>query len=164
MVLIQHVDTKFSSGFVSWLSELTSLPIQIAKSGQTPEKGKIYVAGKNDHLIINTRLTFEYVEQPHNNPYRPSVDVFFESVAKNWPKKAVAVLLTGMGADGAKGLKALNDIGWHTIVQDEASSVVFGMPKEAIKLNAAKEIYHIDLIPSAVLNYFSTKLDKVKML
>jgi two-component system response regulator WspF len=162
VVVIQHVDTKFTVGFANWLGENSELPVLIAKQGWVPEQGKVYVAGSNDHLIISDKLVFEYTDQPLTNLYRPSVDVCFESVAKNWPKKAIAVLLTGMGADGAKGLKALKDKGWYTIAQDETSSIVFGMPKEAIKLKAAKDVFQIDLIPSAILNYFSAKIDKVK--
>ena len=80
----------------------------------------------------------------------PSIDIFFDSVAEHWPEKGTAVLLTGMGRDGANGLKNLRDSGWHTIAQDEKTSVVYGMPKEAAQLAAATEILPIDKIGMAL--------------
>ncbi|NJL69747.1 MAG: hypothetical protein HC894_30050 [Microcoleus sp. SM1_3_4] len=91
-------------------------------------------------VILESNLTLKYTKEPLDYPYRPSVDTFFNSVAQHWPGKGVAVLLTGMGKDGAKGLKALRSIGWHTIAQDRETCVVYGMPKAAAELNAAVQI------------------------
>ena len=93
-----------------------------------------------------------YTPEPRDYAYRPSVDVFFQSVSRLWPAQAVGVLLTGMGRDGAVGLKALRNQGHHTIAQDEASSAVYGMPKAAAALNAAVEILPISRIAASVVS------------
>ena len=124
---------------------------QLARRGQTPHPGNIYVAGTNDHLSLSTAATFSYSEEPRNLPYRPSVDVFFKSAARNWTGSLVGVLLTGMGRDGAQGLLELKDAGHHTIAQDKETSVVYGMPKAAVELGAAGEVRPISLVGAAIL-------------
>jgi two-component system, chemotaxis family, response regulator WspF len=117
------------------------------------EVGKVSIAGTNDHLVLQSNLTLKYTKEPLDYPYRPSVDTFFNSVAQHWPGQGVAVLLTGMGKDGAKGLKTLRSIGWHTIAQDRETSVVYGMPKAAAELNAAVQILPLEAIASACRQY-----------
>jgi two-component system, chemotaxis family, response regulator WspF len=151
VVIIQHVDVQFVNGLADWLSNHTKLKVSLAKEGMAPEVNTIYVAGTNDHLVIGEDLAFHYVAEPRDNPYRPSVDAFFLSVAHHWPGKGIAVLLTGMGRDGAQGLLALRKVGWHTIAQDEKTSVVYGMPKAAAQIDAAKEILPIEKIADAVM-------------
>jgi two-component system response regulator WspF len=151
VVIIQHVDVQFVNGLVEWLAGHTKLKIAIAKEGMHPEENTIYLAGTNDHLIIGNDLAFRYVAEPKDNPYRPSVDAFFMSVARHWPGKGTAVLLTGMGRDGAQGLLALRKAGWHTIAQDEKTSVVYGMPKAAAQIDAATEILPIEKIADAII-------------
>ncbi|MCX5813752.1 MAG: chemotaxis-specific protein-glutamate methyltransferase CheB [Proteobacteria bacterium] len=151
VVIIQHVDIQFVDGLVDWLAGHTKLKVTLAKEGMTPEENTIYLAGTNDHLVIGDDLAFRYVAEPRDNPYRPSVDAFFMSVARHWPGQGVAVLLTGMGRDGAQGLLALRKAGWHTIAQDEKTSVVYGMPKAAAQIDAAKEILPIEKIADAVV-------------
>ena len=97
----------------------------------------------------------KYAKEPIDNPYRPSVDVFFKSVADRWPRPGVAAVLTGMGRDGAEGLKALQSKGWHTIAQDRATCVVYGMPKAAAELGAATEILPIKAIAPAIVKSLS---------
>lgn len=150
-VIIQHVDEQFAQGLSKWLTELTSIPVTIAKNGSKIISGDIYLAGKNDHLLMHRDLTLGYSKYPLDNPYRPSVDVFFTSVAQYWPEKGVAALLTGMGSDGAYGLKVLKDAGWHTLAQDSATSVVYGMPKAAAEMGAADEIVRIEDMGVALL-------------
>lgn len=161
MVIIQHVDEQFSEGLAQWLTKETGITVKIAEEGMQPQEGIALLAGRNDHLMMKKGGGLFYTEDPVDNPYRPSVDVFFTSVATHWPKKAtdkgLALLLTGMGADGAKGMKALRDAGWSTIAQDEESSVVFGMPKAAIAIGAAGEVLPLSEIAPAVLKYFQTK-------
>lgn len=153
VAIVQHVDEQFSAGLAEWLNSQTPLPVAIATPGSYLEKGKILLAGTNDHLILRPNHTLAYTQEPRDNPYRPSVDTFFESVAEYWPGKGVGVLLTGMGKDGAEGLKTLRGAGWHTIAQDRATSVVYGMPKAAADLQAAVEILPIDAIASACCKY-----------
>jgi two-component system response regulator WspF len=126
----------------------TPLTVRLANIGDRLEKGIVHIAGTNDHLSIRSDLTLYYTKEPVNYPYRPSVDVFFKSLAQHWHHKEIAVLLTGMGQDGADGLKVLRETGWHTIAQDEKSSIVYGMPKAAVQLNAAVEV----LPPEAIAN------------
>ncbi len=148
IAIVQHVDQQFSAGLVDWLNQQTPLTVRLANIGDRLEKGIVHIAGTNDHLSIRSDLTLYYTKEPINYPYRPSVDVFFKSLAQHWHHKEIAVLLTGMGQDGADGLKVLRETGWHTIAQDEKSSIVYGMPKAAVQLNAAIEV----LPPEAIAN------------
>ena len=148
IAIVQHIDAQFSTGLVDWLRQQTVLPVRIAVAGDRLEKGTILVAGTNDHLYLKLDLTLGYTKEPINYPYRPSVDVFFKSLANHWKCKGTAILLTGMGRDGAEGLSLLKLQGWHTIAQDRDSCVVYGMPKAAVELNAAVEV----LSPEAIAN------------
>jgi two-component system, chemotaxis family, response regulator WspF len=140
IAIVQHVDMQFSAGLVDWLDRQTFLTVRLAATGDRLEQGIVLVAGTNDHLSLRPDLTLHYIKEPIDYPYRPSVDVFFKSLAQSWQHQAIAVLLTGMGQDGAEGLSVLRARGWHTIAQDEKSSAVYGMPKAAAQLNAAVEI------------------------
>ncbi len=157
IVIVQHVDAQFASGLVDWLSSQTKLKVVLAEAGLSPEPNVVFVAATNDHLILADDVTFRYVPEPRNNPYRPSVDVFFRSLIDTWKGKGVAVLLTGMGRDGANGLLALRKAGWHTIAQDQATSVVYGMPKAAAEMNAAVEILPVEKIAPAIARHIPTK-------
>ena len=106
-------------------------------------------------MIIDSDLTFHYTVEPKSYPYRPSVDTFFQSLEKNWPGKGCAILLTGLGQDGAQGLATLRKAGWHTIAQDEKTSVVYGMPKKAAELGAAVEIVPLDKIGDAIMLFIN---------
>jgi two-component system, chemotaxis family, response regulator WspF len=156
-IIVQHVDEQFASSLARWLSNEVSQNIQIAYDGISLKKGMVLLAGKNDHLIMTEAKTLQYTKYPVDNPYRPSVDVLYNSVAQNWPDKSIAVLLTGMGSDGAKGMKTLNMAGWHTIAEHEASCVVYGMPKAAIELGAVSSVLHLDDIGPAILSFFESK-------
>jgi two-component system response regulator WspF len=151
VVIVQHVDAQFAPGFVDWLNCQIPMTVELADSHCRPEAGKILVAGTTDHLVMRTNLSLGHTAQPQNHPYRPSIDVFFKSVAERWPQPGTGILLTGMGRDGAAGLAQLRMAGWHTIAQDQASSIVYGMPKAAAELDAATEILSIDAIAAACL-------------
>ena len=150
IAIIQHVERDFSFGLTEWLNHQTPLTVQVAKINERPQAGHVYVAGTNDHLILTSSLRFAYTPEPRNMPYRPSVDVFFSSVAKHWPMQGQAILLTGMGRDGAEGLSLLRQAGWHTIAQDESTSVVYGMPKAAKEIGAAIDVLPLDQIIHAI--------------
>ena len=139
-VVIQHVDRQFAPGLVSWLDGQCRLEVKLAKDGDSPEKGKVLIAGTNNHLVITPEMKTLYTPSPKENPYRPSVDVFFRSLVENWRRKGSAVLMTGIGRDGAEGLLLLRNAGWNTFAQDKESCVVYGMPKAAAELNAAAAI------------------------
>jgi len=136
-VIIQHIDHEFAEGLAQWLGTFTKLKVGVATEGQQPLPGNVYVACSNDHLVITPEMKFKYTPDPVDQPFRPSIDVFFESAYSNWPRKGTAVVLTGIGRDGAQGLLALKKKNWTTISQDKESCVVYGMPKAAAELGAS---------------------------
>ena len=140
VVVVQHIDAQFAPGLVSWLDGQVELPVRAAEAGQAPQAGAVLVAVSNDHLVLRADGRFAYQAEPLEEPYRPSVDVFFASLVKHWHEAGVAVLLTGMGRDGGKGMLALRRAGWHTIAQDEATCAVYGMPKAAVELGGAVQV------------------------
>ncbi|HCE44684.1 MAG TPA: chemotaxis response regulator protein-glutamate methylesterase [Lentisphaeria bacterium] len=146
MVIIQHIDKEFSAGLATWLSSFSKVKVNIAVAGESPVPNNIYLAETNDHLTINSSLRFIYTEDPLELPYRPSVDVFFESVYRNWPRNGSAVVLTGIGRDGAQGILALKKKGWRTMAQNKESCVVYGMPKAVAELGAADMILPPEMI------------------
>jgi chemotaxis response regulator CheB len=150
VVIVQHVDAQFAGGLATWLGDVSKLPVRLAKDGDVPEEGVVLVAGTNDHLSLRPGSCLAYVPEPAHYSYRPSVNVFFESVLRYWRGDAVGVLLTGMGRDGATGLKMLRDAGHHTIAQDRGTSAVFGMPKAAAELGAAAEVLPLEKIAGAI--------------
>jgi two-component system, chemotaxis family, response regulator WspF len=140
IVLIQHIAAEYAANLAQWLQSQSGLPVQVAKPGDAPMPSRVYLSASDDHLVLRADSTFAYVAEPTDYPYRPSVNVFFESLIRHGPARGVAVLLTGMGTDGAQGLLRLRTHGWHTLAQDEASCVVYGMPKAAKDLNAAASV------------------------
>lgn len=140
VVVVQHIDAQFAPGLVSWLDSQVPLPVRAAEAGHAPQAGTVLIAVSNDHLVLRAGGRFAYQAEPLEEPYRPSVDAFFTSLVKHWPDPGLAVLLTGMGRDGGKGMLALRRAGWHTIAQDEASCAVYGMPKAAVELGGAVEV------------------------
>ncbi len=160
VVIIQHVDQQFSAELAKWLGQQTSLTVDIARRGEWPQTGKVLVAATNDHLIISPGGKLDYTPVPRDFVYRPSVDVFFESVERNWSKNVIAVLLTGMGRDGSEGMLRLRNAGIHTIAQDQQSCAVYGMPKAAADLNAAVEILPLNTIAGRICQIFSKRLGR----
>ena len=160
IVVIQHIDAQFAPSMASWLGEHTSMNVRTAKTQDQPQPGTVLIAAANDHLVFVDAHTLGYTPEPLDCHYRPSIDVFFESVAAQWKGDVMAVLLTGMGRDGAKGLKTLRDNGALTIAQDAKSCVVYGMPKAAVQLNAAMEILPLDQIAARLANFVKDKKQK----
>ncbi len=146
IAIVQHVDQAFAAGMAEWLDGQTALKVRIGAEGDRPWPGEVLMAATNDHMYVREDGMFGYTREPVSMPYRPSVDVFFHSVVACWQGDAVGVLLTGMGRDGAIGLKAMRAKGYPTIAQDEATSAVYGMPKAAAALGAAGSILPIDRI------------------
>ncbi len=155
IVLVQHVDQVFAAGMAEWLSSVSGMPVRLACEGEPPQAGQVVLAGTNHHIRLLKDGTLAYTAEPVNEIYRPSIDVFFESVARYWSGKAVGVLLTGMGRDGAQGLKAMREQGFLTIAQDQASSAVYGMPKAAAAIDAAAEIRPLRTIAPRLLEVFA---------
>lgn len=161
VVIVQHVDERFVEGLAKWLQQKTHRPARLARNGEWPVPGTILIAGHNKHLVVNSDGSMRYAAIPRDTPYHPSIDVFFHSLAHYWPRRSLALLLTGMGTDGAHGLKALHQRGWHTIAEHEKSCVIYGMPRAAVELDAASEVLPRDEIPSAI-NAAITHLEKYK--
>jgi chemotaxis response regulator CheB len=158
VVIVQHVDAQFSEGLAHWLDQQTPLKVRLAKEGEKPRKGEVLLAGTDDHLVMNTDGTLGYRAEPKNMPYRPSVDVFWHSLNDYQTGNVTAVLLTGMGKDGAQGMLELKTRGVHTIAQDEKSCAVFGMPKAAIDIDAVVEILAIEDISKVLRSKYSSML------
>jgi chemotaxis response regulator CheB len=146
IVIVQHVDEQFARGMATWLGQQTALTVKVAAEGDRLAPGTVLLAGTSNHLVFKGANRIGYDVEPTGYSYRPSVDVLFQSVSHHWPGEVIGVLLTGMGRDGAVGLRALRNQGHHTIAQDEASSAVCGMPKAAAKLHAAIDILPVDRI------------------
>lgn len=151
IVIIQHVDSQFAAELAAWLNEQSRLSIRLARNGDRPEPGTALIAGTNDHLIIDPVHRLTYSAEPSEMVYRPSVDVFFDSVAARWSAGVVGVLLTGMGRDGGMGLLKLRERGFHTIAEHQSTCAVYGMPKAAVQLNAAVEVLPVQTIAAAIL-------------
>ncbi|MBN6775623.1 chemotaxis response regulator protein-glutamate methylesterase [Pseudomonas granadensis] len=154
IVLVQHVDQVFAAGMAEWLAGASGLDVRLAREGEPPQSGAVLLAGTNHHIRLLKNGTLAYTAEPVNEIYRPSIDVFFESVANYWNGDAVGVLLTGMGRDGAQGLKLMRQQGYLTIAQDQHSSAVYGMPKAAAAIDAAVEIRPLERIAPRLLEIF----------
>ena len=148
IVLVQHIDSIFADTLGCWLAKQVSIPVETIKDGDDVAPGCIYIAKTNDHLWLDERCRFRYRSEPNDYVYRPSVNVFFECVARHWKRQAIGVLLTGMGRDGAEGLLAMRRSKHVTIAQDQTSSVVYGMPRAAFELGAAQLVLPLDAIAS----------------
>jgi two-component system response regulator WspF len=146
VLIAQHIAADFAPALVQQLAGCCRLPVRAAKGGDAPEPGTVYVAASNDHLELGADGTLRYTTEPRSSPFRPSVDVLFASCAARAVRLGAAALLTGMGSDGAEGLLRLRAAGWHTIAQDAATSVVYGMPKAAAERRAAVEVLPLKLI------------------
>ncbi len=154
IVVVQHMPAKFTTSFAQRLDELCSIRVKEAEDGDVVVSGQALIAPGNYHMLLRRSGANYYVRVksgPMVHHQRPSVDVLFRSVAEYAGPNAVGVIMTGMGADGARGLLEMKKAGARTIAQDEKSSVVFGMPKEAIKLGAADKVVPLEEIPKTAL-------------
>src|SRR6266567_121739 len=152
--IVQHIASGFARGFSQWLDHDSAIRVRLAVDGQVFKTGEALVA-PNDCHMISAKGKVRLVQGEPVNCCRPSIDVFFNSLAEEEGARVVGVLLTGMGKDGAQGLHRIKEQGGVTIVQDETSCVVFGMPKAAIALNAVEEILPLPCIPEAISKIFA---------
>lgn len=153
IVIVQHMPEKFTAAFAERLNNRCEIEVREAKNNDRVIPGLALIAAGGRHMLLKRSGAYYYVEVMDGslvNRHRPSVDVLFRSVAKFAGKNATGIIMTGMGDDGARGLKEMLDAGACTIAQDEASCAVFGMPKEAIKLGAAKRILPLSDMPLAI--------------
>lgn len=148
---VQHISSGFLEGFLHWLQNYSQLKIVVAKTGEKPQQGNIYFPPDRMHLKIDKQGRFYCGDDIPVDSHCPSATVLFETIADYYKASAIGVLMTGMGRDGARGLFALKQRGGYTIAQDEATSVVFGMPQEAIKLGGAKTVLPVTEITPRIL-------------
>jgi two-component system chemotaxis response regulator CheB len=156
IVIVQHMPEKFTAMFAERLNSLCQIEVLEAKNGDRVIPGRALIAPGGRHMMLRrngAQYVVDVADGPLVNRHKPSVDVLFRSVAKFAGANALGIIMTGMGDDGARGMKEMHDAGAKTIAQDEASCVVFGMPKEAIKLGGADQIIPLDQIPAAIVNY-----------
>jgi two-component system, chemotaxis family, protein-glutamate methylesterase/glutaminase len=153
IVIVQHMPEVFTRSFAERLNNICNVTVKEAAHGDSVIRGRALIAPGNKHMTLKrngARYFVELNDEPLVNRHRPSVDVLFYSVARFAGKNAIGIIMTGMGADGAKGLLEMKEAGAHTIAQDEDSCVVFGMPKEAIKLGGVNKVLPLHLIPHHV--------------
>ncbi|MDT8385389.1 MAG: chemotaxis response regulator protein-glutamate methylesterase [Gammaproteobacteria bacterium] len=159
-VISQHIPAAFSGPFAARMDGLSAMTVCEATDGQQIVTGHVYIAPGNRHLLVErdgARYICRLNNGPEVNRHKPSVDVMFRSVAQNVGANAIAVILTGMGNDGAQGMKEMQEAGSPTIAQDEKTSVVWGMPGEAVKLGGVDQILPLLKIPEAVLKLIARK-------
>ncbi|WP_339470726.1 MULTISPECIES: protein-glutamate methylesterase/protein-glutamine glutaminase [unclassified Pseudomonas] len=155
MVIVQHMPEKFTASFAERLNSVCEIEVREARNNDRILPGLALIAPGGKHLMVTRSGAYyhaQVIDGPLVNRHRPSVDVLFRSVARFAGRNATGIIMTGMGDDGARGLKEMLEAGAATVAQDEASCVVFGMPKEAIKLNAAQRIMALEDIYLAILH------------
>lgn len=152
IVIVQHISFGFVEGLAGWLNSACALNVQVGKLGDRLEPGQVYIASDDYHMVVERSRRINLKQTDPEGSFRPSINVLFESVAAAYGPAALGVILTGMGADGANGLKSMHTAGAMTLAQDEASCVVFGMPKEAIARGAARQIVSLNDMAQRMVN------------
>lgn len=156
IMIVQHMPAKFTKAFAERLNKICKIEVKEAENMDRVVKGRALIAPGNFHLTLKksgAQYYAEVIDGPLVNRHKPSVNVLFRSVAKNAGKNAIGIIMTGMGDDGADGMKEMHDAGIYTYAQSEESCVVFGMPKEAIKRNAVDQIVSLEEIPQIISKF-----------
>jgi len=149
----QHISDGFTEGLAHWLAMETALRVKEAEDSVVMEPGTVYIAPSGSHLFVRPEGRLELDSGPPLRGFRPSCDMLLTSAGEAFGSRCIGVILTGMGRDGARGLKEIRERGGRTIAQDEATSVVWGMPREAVQLGAAQEVLPLDRIGSTLLQW-----------
>jgi two-component system chemotaxis response regulator CheB len=160
IVIVQHMPEKFTEAFANRLNGLCKIEVREAKAGDRVMPGRALIAPGGRHMLLKrsgAQYHVDVIDGPLVSRHRPSVDVLFRSVAKSAGKNALGIIMTGMGDDGAHGLKELHDLGARTLAQDEDSCVVYGMPKEAVKLGAVDRVLPLGEIHLEILQALQGK-------
>ncbi len=162
IAIVQHITPGFVTGLAQWLNRESPFSAKVATNEEFIKAGTVSLAPDNAHLEIGADKKVLLSNGPPVRGHRPSVDRLMESAARSYGRQTVGVLLTGMGSDGAEGLKRIREAGGKTIVQDEASSLVFGMPKEAILRGAAEIVSPLEKIPEDIVQATPVKERRLK--
>lgn len=160
VVIVQHIGGEFIDGMLYWLEKSMNIPIRVARDGEILEARRAYIAPDGRHIEITAGGKVKLVQGAPENGCCPSVSHLFRSIARGYGEEAVGVILTGMGGDGADGLKEMRDAGAATIAQDEESCIVFGMPDAAAKLGAAQYVLPLKEISYKIINLLGMTPDK----
>jgi two-component system, chemotaxis family, protein-glutamate methylesterase/glutaminase len=161
ILCVQHIGPGFVRGLVEWLGSDCKLKVKVAEQGELPRAGTVYFPPESLHLLLDGHGRLITSAQAPVSGHRPSVTVTFNSVAAFYGKAAAGILLTGMGEDGAEGLKTIAEAGGLTIAQDEKTSVVFGMPGHAVALGAARFVLPIGKIGENLLNHVMQRQEQL---
>ncbi len=158
IVLVQHIARNFVQSLADWLSSVTALPVTVVQGEQRLQPGQMYVAPANHHLIVGRRgwVTVQSGDT-QVAAYCPSADLLFHSVAQTYGPRAIGLILSGMGDDGARGLAAMRQSGSQTLGQDEASCVVYGMPQAAVQANAVQQVGALDELAAMITQHISRR-------
>jgi len=154
ILLVQHIDPNFADGFATWLNSFSKINVKIAIQGEKVSPGNVYVPPGNKHMKVDADGNILLTSEKTSSLNRPSIDALFSSLADVYKQNVIAVLLSGMGKDGARELKRLRDTGAYTFAQDEESSLVYGMPGEAVKLGAVCSVLSPERIVNQLNNLF----------
>lgn len=150
ILIVQHITAGFSSGLADWLNQQTSLEVRLARQGDRPRAGLVLIAPDHHHMLVNRVGLITLTQSPPLQNLRPAANILFQSVAEVYQDTAIGVILTGMGGDGAEGLRAMHTAGAYTIAQDQHSCAVFGMPAVAIELGAVTQVLPVGKIAAAI--------------
>ncbi len=149
--ICQHISEGFTSALAHWLSQETGQRVEEARDDRLLEPGRVYLAPSGKHFRVASQGRVRLDDGPPIAGFRPACDALLESVAHSFGRRAVGVILTGMGRDGAQGLKAIRDHGGRTLAQDELTCAVWGMPREAVRIGAAEQVLPLDALPPAIV-------------
>jgi len=153
ILVVQHIAKGFSEGFAQWLDTTVTLPVATAEPGVPLSAGHVYVAPEDGHLGVSAARTIEIADAPAIAGFRPSASYLFNSVAGVYRDAVLAVIMTGMGSDGLDGLRAVKQCGGTVIAQNEATSVVFGMPGAALNANVVDDTVGLDQIADKIQQF-----------
>lgn len=153
ILVVQHIADGFIEGLADWLNEKSKIVVKLAEDGEKIRPGVVLIAPSDFHMVVKKGNTIGLNKEPPIKGLRPAADILFYSVAKYYGGKAMGVILTGMGKDGAKGLMAIKEAGGRTIAQDKNSCVIYGMPRTAVESGAADEIVSINLIAEKMKSF-----------
>ena len=154
--ICQHISDGFTEGLAQWLGSSTPLRVVEASDGEEMRPGHVYIARSGAHLVVRPRGVLTLDPSPAVRGFRPSCDVLLTSAAESFGTRVLGVILTGMGRDGARGLKEIRERGGRTIAQDKASCAVYGMPKEAVRIGAAEEVLALEQIGPTLTQWVQT--------
>lgn len=158
IVIVQHIAKGFTEGLVDWLNATCRLEVVVGTSGMNLEPGKVIIAPEERHMEVNGSSQVRLTDFEYPSPHKPAANVLLDSVAQYYGSRSIGVILTGMGNDGALGIKAIHDRGGHTIAQDSDTSAIFGMAKEAIKMGGVDEVLPLPDIADAIVKYLYKKI------